>query len=163
MYPHYMEHAELHEEIDVSSSDDPLLFVAVAEGASAWPSLVVTQRFAPGPDFGFTPGVCLVPAAHLLLIGAGTRLLAYDLRSHSRLWEDAADFGFWGWRRHKDVILMSAELELAAWDVQGKKLWSTFVEPPWSYTVAGGNVTLDVMGQMSVFPIETGPEGMEGR
>jgi hypothetical protein len=26
---------------------------------------------------------------------------------------------------------MAAELELAAWDVGGDKLWSRIVEPPW--------------------------------
>jgi len=28
---------------------------------------------------------------------------------------------------------MSAELELAAWRTDGTKLWTTFVEPPWTY------------------------------
>jgi len=52
---------------------------------------------------------------------------------------------------------MSAELELAAWTLAAKKLWSTFVEPPWDYEVHGARVHLDVMGTKSVFDLENGP------
>lgn len=52
---------------------------------------------------------------------------------------------------------MSAELELAAWDLEGNKLWTTFVEPPWEYAVRDGVVRLDVMGAKSEFPAWTGP------
>jgi hypothetical protein len=52
---------------------------------------------------------------------------------------------------------MSAELELAAWDVHGRKLWTTFVEPPWGYRVEGGRVRLDVMGRGSSFDLTAGP------
>jgi hypothetical protein len=41
-------------------------------------------------------------------------------------------FGFHGWQRHEDLVVMSAELEMAAWDLRGVKRWSTFVEPPWN-------------------------------
>jgi hypothetical protein len=42
---------------------------------------------------------------------------------------------------------MSAELELSAWDINGRKLWSKNVEPPWSYEIRGDRVELDVMGK----------------
>jgi hypothetical protein len=99
----------------------------------------------------------VIPETHLLFIGAGTRLLAYDLRGPRRLWQDEADTGFWFWQRHGEVIVMSAELELAAWDTQGRKLWTTFVEPPWSYEVRGSDLVLDVMGRTTTFPLEVGP------
>ena len=51
---------------------------------------------------------------------------------------------------------MSAELELAAWDKDGKKLWSKFVEPPWDYKVVNVEIVLDVMGIKTIFNIETG-------
>ncbi len=54
---------------------------------------------------------------------------------------------------------MSAELELAAWDLQGKKLWSTFVEPPWDHEVQGNQIELDVMGKKSRFAVKTGTVG----
>ena len=52
---------------------------------------------------------------------------------------------------------MSAELEMAAWSLEGHKLWSTFVEPPWDYEVHGDRVALDVMGEKSSFNLKTGP------
>lgn len=42
---------------------------------------------------------------------------------------------------------MAAELELAAWTSSGEKLWTTVVEPPWSYQVFDDLVQLDVMGK----------------
>jgi hypothetical protein len=98
----------------------------------------------------------LAPETHLLFLGARTRLLAYDPENQCRLWKDVGEFGFGSWDRYVDVILMSAELEMAAWDTRGKKLWSTFVEPPWSYSVHAGAVKLEIMGTISVFPMSTG-------
>jgi hypothetical protein len=72
--------------------------------------------------------------------------------------EDRAWSGFWHWKRHGDIIVMSAELEMAAWSLDGAKLWSTFVEPPWSYEVEGDRVELEVMGAVSSFGLREGPE-----
>ena len=60
-------------------------------------------------------------------------------------------------RRHDDTIVMSAELELAAWDLLGRKLWTTYVEPPWEYSVSGSTLNLDVMGVKSHFNMIAGP------
>ena len=66
--------------------------------------------------------------------------------------------GFWSWSRFGEFVLMAAELELAAWTTQAEKLWSTFVEPPWDFSVSGDTVNLDVMGTKSTFNIATGPQ-----
>jgi L-alanine-DL-glutamate epimerase-like enolase superfamily enzyme len=127
----------------------------VARGSS-WPFLVVAQRYSPSGS-GFNPGALVVPETDVLFVGAGVRLLAYDLADSTRIWEDLADFGFWNWARPDEHVLMSAELELAAWDLHGRKSWSTFVEPPWGYEVREGQVELDIMGNKSSFPIGLGP------
>jgi hypothetical protein len=99
-----------------------------------------------------------VPESEVLFAGAGTRLLAYGLSGHPRrLWEDVADVGFWQWSVHSSAVLMAAELELEAWTRSVGKLWTTFVEPPWSYLVAGEQVQLDVMGKNTEFPVTSGP------
>ena len=72
------------------------------------------------------------------------------------MWEDKAYVGFWGWRRHGEVVVMSAEIEMTAWNVSGARLWTTFVEPPWSYEGIDGTVQLDVMGTRTSFPLGTG-------
>jgi hypothetical protein len=148
-------HAVLHDDLGLDGSGTA--FVLTVQHAAKWPELVVVQRYAPGPEAGFNPAAIVVAETDLLFVGAGTRLLAYDLAAPIRLWEDVAEVGFWGWRRHEDVVLMSAELELAAWDLRGDKLWSTFVEPPWDYEVANGRVILDVIGRRTEFDLRAGP------
>ncbi len=155
IYSHYRQHAALADEIDLNSAEGAFCFIAVQHGTD-WPFLVVAQRYNPAGN-GFNPGIALVPETGIIFIGAGTRLLAYKLEGPQKLWEDTADFGFWGWRRHTDYIIMSAELELAAWTIHGQKLWSTFVEPPWDYSISKGEVLLDVMGKKSSFSLERGP------
>jgi hypothetical protein len=159
-YGEYKKRAALLEEFGVWSksgacatdADGTLCCVSVSKGTD-WPFLLVTQRYTPS---GFFPGVVLLEETSRLFIGAGDRILCYDLSGPSRIWEDTADTGFWSWCRHGDVIVMSAELELAAWDLHGRKLWSTFVEPPWKYAVDKDDIHLDVMGTESVFPLREG-------
>ena len=57
----------------------------------------------------------------------------------------------------RELVLMSAELELSAWDINGRKLWSKDVEPPWSYEIRDDRVELDVMGERSNFVAAIGP------
>jgi hypothetical protein len=156
IYSEYAKHAELAEEFDIRDSEGESCFLAVAK-ASGWPFLVIAQLYDPSVASGFNPGALIVPETNLLFVGAGTRLLAYDLSIPRQIWEDVADIGFWGWARHNEYVVMSAELELAAWDIHGRKLWSAFAEPPWGYKVVEGRVELDVMGKKSNFPIDTGP------
>lgn len=155
LYDAYRKRAALSEEFALHQPDGETCLVAVGP-ANDLPSLVVAQRFEPCAA-GFDPGVLLVSETRTLFIGAGVRLLAYTLDGPRRLWEDDADTGFWCWNRHGDHVVMSAELELAAWDLAGRKLWTTFVEPPWTYRVIGEEVHLDVMGRLSQFDLHRGP------
>lgn len=154
LFDRYSERAQLCDRFDLESKDR--CCVVVRRVADTWPFLVVAQGFYP-VGAGFEPGLLLDPERHRLFIGAGERIVAYDLCGPRRLWVDAADTGFWGWAQHGDVIVMSAELELAAWTAEGEKLWTTFVEPPWTYRVEGPMVLLDVMGQLRSFPLRGGP------
>jgi hypothetical protein len=155
----YRDHARWSERFPGGGGDDHgFLFVGIQRPREEWPSLVVTQSFGPA-EMGFNPGVLIVPATERVFIGAGTRILCYapDGLGWRREWEEETSVGFCGWRQHGDVVVMSEELELAAWTTDGRKLWRRFVEPPWSYTVADGVVRLDVMGAVSEFPLREGP------
>ena len=99
----------------------------------------------------------IVPETDTLFVGCGERILAYNLNEPSRIWEDFAEIGFWAWDRYKDFVLMFAELEFAAWDIHANELWTTFVEPPWSYTIEDRLINLEVMGKKSNFHINLGP------
>ena len=50
------------------------------------------------------------------------------------------------------------DVELAAWDVSGKKLWNMPLQPAWEYHVEGGKVHLDVLGRRTVFGLQEGPQ-----
>jgi hypothetical protein len=161
-YEHYRRNAELLDEFDLAGAEGDHCFLAVTRASEPWPSLVVAQRYSPSAC-GFEPGAAFVPETAVLFAGAGTRLLAYSLDWQTRpdrprrLWEDAADMGFWHWSVHRSAVLMAAELELAAWTKDGTKLWTMFVEPPWSYQVTDDQVELDVMGRKTEFPVLSGP------
>ncbi len=103
------------------------------------------------------PGVLLDPETGCLFLGRQERLVADDLHAVQRLWVDHTESGFWGRSRHGDVVFLAAELELAAWDGQGRKLWATFVEPPWHDTVADRVVHVTVLDVGASFPLTTGP------
>jgi hypothetical protein len=149
----YQRHANLSESFESTDEHDSWCFTSVARHGE-WPFLVVTQQYSsPGV---FNPGMLLVQESNLLFLGAGSRLLAYDLSLSVRLWEDRTDCGLWYWSRHEQFVLMAAELELAAWDLAGNKLWSQFVEPPWEYKVAGDVIRLDVMGNVSKLRLSDG-------
>lgn len=158
LYDYYREHALLAEEFDLDSPTraDAVSFFGIGTGAG-WPQLTVAQRYEP-TGAGFSPGVLMVPETGTVFVGAGARLLAYALEpAPVRIWSDEANTGFWGWQREGDFVLMSAELEFAAWTTKGVKLWSTYVEPPWHFSVTDGVVELDVMEHKSAFPIGSGP------
>lgn len=159
LYGRYAEHAALVEEFDGPAPEGERCCLAVRRGTE-WPFLVVVQRYPPAG--GFHPGALLVPETDLLFLGAGERLLAYRLDVPARLWTDTTDCGFWGWARHGDRVVLSAELEMAAWDIRGRKCWSLYVEPPWNYRVEDETIHLDVMGRTSSFPLDTGPPTTPG-
>jgi len=46
---------------------------------------------------------------------------------------------------------------LAAWTSDGVKLWTMFVEPPWSYDVVAREIQLEAMGSRSRFDARSGP------
>lgn len=155
-YAELCETAALCEKVNLDGAADDLLYLAVSR-AHDWPFLVIVLRYAPGSKGGFLPGVLLVPQTQVLFVGAGERLLAYRLDQPEKLWEDSADIGFLSWEQYDNYAIMSAELELATWDLDGNKLWSTFVKPPWAYTIHTDRIFLDVMGVTTNFPIQQGP------
>jgi hypothetical protein len=137
----YIEHAMLAEQIELQATEGTSCFLSLSRRGDPWPFLVVAQRYK--PPHGFFPGTLIVPESNRLFLGAGERLLCYDLAKPARLWEDFTDCGFWIWSRWGDVVLMGAETELAAWSVDGQKLWTRFVDPPWTYRVAGNVIEVD--------------------
>ncbi|RUM23850.1 hypothetical protein EFQ99_17765 [Rhizobium vallis] len=157
IFDSYVKNAAIVDRVEPSTLGGRDLFVGVCDGGSPhrWPEIVITQKYEDASGT-FHPGFLLVPENSILFIGAGERLVGYNVESGERVFEDRTDYGFWGWTRQGDYILMSAELEFGVWRTTGEKLWSTFVEPPWSFNVSGENVELDIMGQRKTLRLETG-------
>lgn len=153
-YESIREHAVIAEEIELDKPGQCCF--AIKKCGELWPFLVVAQSFSPSSS-GFEPGCLLEPDKKILFIGAGERILAYRLDHPKRLWEDRAETGFLRWEQYGDTVLLAAELEFAAWNTAGKKLWTMFVEPPWEYKVHGETIDLDVMGTKQTFGLHEGP------
>ncbi len=162
-YEVYREKAKLVDEIDlardVSHSAD-VCFLAVQKEL-AWPFLVVAQKYTPSGLGGSYPQALITPETDMLFLGAGERVLTYRLLPPEKVGQESAEQGFHAFERHGQYVIMRAELELAVWTIQGKKQWSQFVEPPWSYRVEQEAMSVDVIGHVLSFPLSTGPGPIE--
>ena len=157
IFASYLKNAEFVDQIDVNNAEGRFHFLGVSKGETnnGWPSVIVAQKYKDHQQ-AFSPGFLLVPDTSLIFVGAGERLLCYDIEEKMRLWEDETDCGFWGWSQSGPYVLMSAELEFGVWGQSGEKLWSTFVEPPWSFEIMGSIVKLDVMRDIRNYRLSDG-------
>jgi hypothetical protein len=152
----YRAHASLVEEHGLSEDRRRSCLIAVRSEPIAWPFLVLSIAYTmPGWP---TCGALIVPETHKLFVGVDELVLINDLSAPVLLRKDRADFGFWSWYRHEDSVLMAAELEMAAWDIHGRKRWTAFVEPPWQHIVSEDIVHLTVLDLTCSFPLDTGPD-----
>ena len=92
-----------------------------------------------------TPGVLIVPETDRLFIGAGSRMLAYDLTTRRRLWiEDAQEMMlFWGWLRRGQHVFAMGELELAVYGLDATPRFRIAADPPWPFEVSGAVLTVE--------------------
>lgn len=155
MFYSYCQQARLVDTFELEGSYSALCYLAVARGHT-WPYLIVAQRYSPGPQSGFHPGVLFVPETQVLLLGAGERVLAYTLDEPTRLWEYGLSGGFWQWERARESIILSSENKLAIWDIHARKRWDFTVEPPWQYTLDGDTLQVAQGGQQIALHCERG-------
>lgn len=155
----YRRRAALLEEFDVEKADGAGNACFAGIGLQdEWPRIVVAQQCVPAMKLGFHPGLLIVPETGVAFLGAGERLLAYTINTPQRIWEKFTAVGFWSWNQVDGVILMAAELELRAFDLNANEMWSCFVQPPWSFGIEEREIVLEVMGEITRFGIESGPE-----
>lgn len=140
--------------ISASNEKAAYIFVSVHSGTS--PDVLIEGNYSPFGS-GFEPGVLIVPEHHILFFGAGTQILTYSLSPEVALiTEYSVEIGFWGWVQHKNFVILLAELEFSVWNLDGKKIWSQFVEPPWDYDLNDNIVSLDIMGCINRYDLYTG-------
>ncbi len=155
MHNEYIKHAKLVERYKLSETEGAFAFLAIGRRKN-WPFLVVLQRYSPAGS-GFHPGALIIPETEILLIGAGERLLAYELSELKKLWQEEVYLGFWGWERYEDVVFMLSELEFTAYDINANKLWSCSVEPPWTYKIREETVHVNMDERKLSFNLKQGP------
>jgi hypothetical protein len=152
IYDEYHKRATLVE-VFPYETEQSLCVITLSQGNN-WPFLVIVQGYE-DYDNQFHPGILLIPETSLLFIGAGTRLLTYTWDPPRKLWEETV-IGFWRWERYGQFVIMSAELDFFVGDIFGKKLWSTFVEPPWEYRIVDEIIYLNIMGKETAFSLMDG-------
>lgn len=151
--PHGLDERRIAVDRLAAEDDDrPPVYVLVHRAGGA-PTLMVVGRLREG----FGCGVHVVPDSGVLFFGCGESVCAYDMASGTKLHQDITPYAFHSWNRHGEVVLMSGELEVAAFALDGTKLWSAVVESPWDYGVNGANMYTLVMGHKVEFPLRDGP------
>jgi hypothetical protein len=153
--------AKLADDFDPPNADGRPLLIAV-DAPDGETVLEVFQRYEQHGG-AVWPSLVLVPETSTLFLGIGERLLCYNLAAPARLWEAHVDMMFWGWSRHGDVVLMESELELAGFDLCGRRLWTAYFEPPHEFRVEGDHIHATayqlnhVRNFKGSFPLHTGP------
>lgn len=140
-----------------SEDEDRRPVHALVHRAGGAPTLLVIGRLREG----FGCGVHLVEDTGVLFFGCGESICAYDMATGKKLHHDITPYAFHSWNRHGDVVIMSGELEVAAYALDGTKLWSSVVESPWDYGVTGGKMYTLVMGHRVEFPLRDGPGALD--
>ncbi len=156
MFDHWVEHAKATD-IEGLKDNGDALHLAVGRG-SDWYDLVVAFRTSPLDAAGFRPDVLIVPETETLFIGAGEVVKIFDLRTGQVKEQRTSNAGFWDWTRMEDVVICCEELGFAVYGLDGVERWSTFVEPPWEWSIDTNRVRLDVMGSLRYHDLMTGKE-----
>jgi hypothetical protein len=141
-------------EVDrLSEDEDREPRYAVVHRAGGAPTLLVIGRVR--AEYGC--GVHLVEQTGVMFFGCGESVCAYDMATGKKLHHDITPYAFHSWNRHGDVVIMSGELEVSGYALDGTKLWSSVVESPWDYTVAGERMHTIVLGHRVEFALREGP------
>ncbi len=157
LYETYKKHAQFVDERNLHSPDGDPSFASIRtpDAPDTWDDIILYDR-PTVKDFGFDPGYLIVPETDRLFTGVGERISCYDLKARKLLWDDIAEWGFWRWTYHGNYVAMSAELGFGLWSIDGVKMWSRFVEPPWSYDILDDRVRLTIMDVVTEHDITTG-------
>ena len=154
LYDIWLKHAVFKDIEGLENIGTPI-YVGIQLG-NEWCDSIIAFCSDPIDYAGFNPGILVVPETDTLFIGAGTVARTYDLKKQIRKFHKEFIFGFWGWSRHKNLIIMQEELEFGVYSIDGNEKWSTYVEPPWTFSIEDDRVKLTVMDKISYYSLETG-------
>jgi hypothetical protein len=125
--------------------DPPSCFLAVAEPGEDRPSFVAVVTDA---DLRIVTrcDAVFAPETGRLFVG-GPRQPRLYVRDEAG-WRTAAieglrdDWPIISVRRHDDVVVVESELELLAYTLDGSRLWAEYPDPPYTYEIVDGLITI---------------------
>lgn len=152
----WLKHSSFNDMDGLSKEGTPI-YIGAGKGEE-WYNTVIAFRSDPIDYGGFHPGLLVAPETNTLFVGAGTVIRTYDLKQQKKRFEKELPCGFWGWIRHNDLVIMQEELQFGIYTLDGQEIWSTYVEPPWTFEIHGGLVTLNVMDEITYRDLRTGEQ-----
>lgn len=131
------------------------IYIGIEENGK-WEMMIVAFSADPVDDTFFHPELLFLPESKTLFIGGGRKAMTYSLKDKVKLSNKNLAIGFWYWAKHKSFIILVEELEVAVYDYEGRFVWETRAEPPWSYGIEGNILTLDIMDTITKYELNTG-------
>jgi hypothetical protein len=131
------------------------VYVGIEE-AGKWETMIVAFNADPVDETFFHPELLFLPETKTIFVGGGRKAMTYSLKDKVKLSSRDLAMGFWYWAKHEGFIILVEELEIAVYDHEGRFVWETRAEPPWSYGIEGNVLTLDIMGTITKHELSTG-------
>lgn len=131
------------------------VYIGINE-ADKWEMMIVAFNADPIDDTFFHPELLFIPETKTLFVGGGKKAMTYSLKDKVKLTNRDLVMGFWYWAKHESFIILVEELEIAVYDYEGRFVWQTRAEPPWSYGIEGNILTLDIMDSITKHELNTG-------
>lgn len=138
---HYLKHALFVDDKGLAN-DGTAVYIIIATRFPHEQYVIIAFRSFPVDCAGFHPELLYENTSQTLFIGAGTVVKVFNIADKRIVFEKDAGVGFLGWNKYKSYIVQQEELTVGIFDLQGKQLWQTDVEPPYNLDFDGDILTL---------------------
>ena|GEM_PF-6200923 len=131
------------------------VYIGIEEDGK-WKTMIVAFNADPVDETFFHPELFFLPETKILFIGGGRKAMTYSLKDKVKISDRNLAAGFWYWAKHEKYVILVEELEIAVYDYEGRFVWETPAEPPWTYGVNDNILTLDIMDKITKHELNTG-------
>jgi len=110
-----------------------------------------------GSRFNGWPLVLLVLKTGVLFVSSQEEIGTFDLNQRTPVERRKLPCPLiWRLDQHGTAVVVQSEMELAVWDLNGKRIWETFADPPHKYSVDGNVLKLVDFRGTYTFDLLTG-------
>jgi hypothetical protein len=158
-----LERSRLVDEVgDVPHRGDKAIWYAVGRPGDASPSLLIGLPSSwLGSGNPIREGVLVIPETERVFVATDDYAVCYapDQDRWQRLWALPLEHAFsvWGWRCHDDVVLLTGEVGLWAFSIEGASCGPRGSSRPGTSRSRAERRGLDVCGTLFGFPVRSGP------